>query len=255
MEVVRSQMLAYFDHSNFAGKRILDFGCGSGASTLGMAALFPEAEVVGLDLAARNIELGQTILEYRKLGNAKLMVSPDGNSLPDGIGQFDFVMMSAVFEHLLPVERKTVMPLVWSHLKPEGVLFINQTPYRWFPYAHHSTELWGINYLPDSLAHRMASWFTRRIQHGPEFTWEDELRGGIRGGTEWEVLSCLRGEWKPAVIQPKTGDRASYWLSSTSSRHAGMKRAVAGFFRLCDRTLGTVPSMNLDMAIRKSKRA
>ena len=31
------------------------------------------------------------------------------------------------------------MPLIWSKLKPGRTLFINQTPYRYFPYEHHTT--------------------------------------------------------------------------------------------------------------------
>jgi hypothetical protein len=82
----------------------------------------------------------------------RFLVSPDANSLPPEIGTFDFVMLSAVYEHLLPEERRRVMPWIWSKLKPGGTLFINQTPYRYFPYEHHTTGLWFINYLPDKLS-------------------------------------------------------------------------------------------------------
>ena len=59
--------------------------------------------------------------------------STDPTKLPDGVGGFDFIILSAVFEHLLPNERVNLMPLLWDSLNVGGVIFINQTPHRWFP--------------------------------------------------------------------------------------------------------------------------
>ena len=148
-KILGKQLLAYFDASDFRGKRLLDFGCGSGASTLCMAAMFPETEVVGVELKTGSVELARQVLAVRHLSNVQFLVSSNPNSLPSGIGSFDFVMLSAVYEHLLPEERRRVMPLIWSSMNYGGVLFVNQTPYRYFPYEHHSTGLWFINYLPD----------------------------------------------------------------------------------------------------------
>ena len=46
-------------------------------------------------------------------------------------------------------------------------------------------------------------------------------------------------------------DRADYWLSSTSARFRSMKKAIAFSYRLTDYLFGTVPAVNLDVAIRK----
>ena len=249
------QLLAYFDASDFRGKRLLDFGCGSGASTLWIGAMFPETEVVGVELNPGSVELAQRVLAARRLSNVRFLLSPDPKSLPPGIGSFDFVMLSAVYEHLLPEERRQVMPLVWSSVNYGGVLFVNQTPYRYFPYEHHSTELWFINYLPD----RFSLFLARNLSKvNPDVNksrdWTVHLRGGIRGGTEAQILSNLRlpGTGRPTIIQPRSGDRAAYWLAGTNpERHRLLKRSLAGLFRLTDKVFGTVPSMNLDVAIRK----
>jgi len=255
IKVLQNQVLAYLDPSAFVGKRLLDFGCGTGASTLCMAALFPKTEVVGVELSQTNIEMARKVLAARGLSNCSFLVSPDGNSLPTGTGKFDFVMLSAVYEHLLPDERRQVMPLIWSSLNSGGILFINQTPYRWFPYEHHTTGLWFINYLPDRLSLLLARRFSK---HNPlendRADWNCLLRGGIRGGTEAEIIRDLRlaKEAKPTIIQPRQGDRAAYWLACTSpERHRIIKKAIAALFRLTDKALGTVPSMNLDVVIRK----
>lgn len=255
IKVVRDQLMAYFDTAAFQGKRLLDFGCGTGASTLCMAAMFPQAEVMGVDLFPHNIEMARKILAVRGFSNVQFLISPDGNSLPAGIGSFDFVMLSAVYEHLLPDERGRVLPLIWRSMNPGAVLFINQTPYRYFPYEHHSTGLWFINYLPNWLTMLLARKFSR---HNPEenktLDWNGLLRGGIRGATEGEIVRNVRLAHcgRPTILQPKDRDRAAYWLSRTDpNRHRTMKSIVAALFRLTDKTLGTVPSMNVDVAIRK----
>jgi hypothetical protein len=137
-------------------------------------------------------------------------------------------------------------------------LFINQTPHRHFPYEHHSTRLWLINYLPDRAAH----WVARRYaRHNPALNrspdWNALLRGGIRGGTEREILRNLRrgSSAKAVILQPRQNglkDRADYWLASTSRRLRPAKRAIAALFRVSDRLFGTIPSMNVDVVIRKS---
>src|SRR4051794_25353383 len=42
-----NDLSAYFDLGTFQPARILDFGCGSGASTAILARLFPDSEIVG----------------------------------------------------------------------------------------------------------------------------------------------------------------------------------------------------------------
>ncbi len=252
------QIKAYVDPAELRGKRLLDFGCGTGASTFSMAAMFPETEFVGVELSSSRIELAQRVLESRKHDNIRFLVSPDPNSLPPGIGTFDYVMLSAVYEHLLPEERKKVMPLIWSVMKFGALIFINQTPYRYFPYEHHTTGLWFVNFLPDGVTHYLARKYSKlnpEVNKSPD--WNVHLRGGIRGGTEGEVLSNLRlanDGSRPTVVQPRDGDRAAYWLSCTNSERRGfLKKTVASVFRVTDKLFGTVPSINMDVVIRKDK--
>lgn len=253
--ILRGQLLAYFDASDFNGKRLLDFGCGSGASTLCLGAMFPEMEVVGVELNPSLVDLARQVLAVRHLPNVHFVTSPDPKSLPPEIGTFDFVTLSAVYEHLLPEERRLVMPLIWSSMKYGGALFVNQTPHRYFPYEHHSTGLWLINYLPDWLSLLLARNFsTINPEVNKSRDWAVHLRGGIRGGTEAEILRNLQlaGTGRPTIMQPRDGDRAAYWLSLTNpQRYRRVKKTTAALFRATDKLWGTIPSMNLDVAIRK----
>lgn len=256
--ILKRQLFSHFEPSFFEGKRLLDFGCGTGASTLALAAMLPKTEICGIELRQSSIEIANRINEYRGCTNVQFLCSPAGDQLPEGIGLFDFVTLSAVYEHLLPSERKIVLRLIWSALKPGGALFINQTPYRYFPYEHHSTGLWFVNYLPDRVTHWMARHLARvspAINKSPD--WEVHLRGGIRGGTEWGILRNLGPEARrhARILQPRkevARDRAAYWLACTGSeRYRRTKNLVAHAFRITDRLWGTVPSINLEFAIQK----
>ena len=116
--------------------------------------------------------------------------------------------------------------------------------------------MWLINYLPDRLAHFAARKLAkRRLRHQSE-RWEDLLRGGIRGGTERSILRdlCSGRTSEATILQPHERglrDRADYWLSATGAKHRKLKAVLAAVFRLCDRYLLTVPSTNIDMAVRK----
>ena len=255
--ILERQLFGYSTPEDFAEKRLLDFGCGNGASSMTIARLLPRTEVVGVELSADRVEMANRIRAFRSLNNVSFLCSPSGSELPPGIEHFDFVMLSAVYEHLLPDERKVVMPRLWSALKPGGMIFINRTPYRFFPVEVHSTGLWFINYLPDRLVHAVVRRFARRnkaINKSPD--WNVHLRGGLRGGTEREIIQNLTsGKEKCArIVQPRyrARDRADFWLSSTNpNRHRRMKQWIARGFRLTDRLWGTIPSIRIEVVIQK----
>jgi len=206
--------------------------------------------------SARFPKTATRLAKIRNVPNVRFERSPSGDILPAHIGSFDFIMLSGVYEHMLPTERTKLLPQLWNVLAPGGVLFINQTPHKWFPYEHHSSGMWGVNYLPDWLAHRFVRHFSRiGTEINKSSDWSAHLRGGLRGGSEREVIKMLRTcGGRPVMLQPlpsRYRDRADYWLSGTSARHRRTKEAIAALFRATDRLFGTVPSMNLDLAVRK----
>ena len=257
--VLKRQLFSYFAPDEFIGKRLLDFGCGSGASSLAMAKMLPHTEIIGVELEAERIDTANRIKGFRQAHNVSFQCSPSGNVLPPGIGKFDFVMLSAVYEHLLPQERQIVMPLIWYVMKPGAAIFVNQTPYRFFPYEAHSTGLWFVNYMPDRLAHFVVRHLAGRNPANKSPDWDVHLRGGLRGGTEKEIVRNLTGGDSTAarILQPRQNglrDRADLWLSSTSQmRYRGVKKLIATGFRITDRFWGTVPSLNVDVVIQKQR--
>ena len=250
----RHDVLGFIDPVDFRDKRVLDFGCGCGASTAVVSRLLPGAEITGVELDAPSLEIARMRADHYGLQATRLLLSPDPESLPPDIGDFDFILFSAVFEHLLPDERMHLLPKIWARLRPGGVLFLNQTPHRYFPVEGHTTGLPLINFLPDGMAHWLTDHFCGRIPRGTD--WPSLLRKGIRGGTTGEILKILRatGEMPRNLDPVKNGlrDHLDLWEKSSRVRHAGAGHkvrtlALKGFRTLTGLTL--VP--NISLGIRK----
>jgi 2-polyprenyl-3-methyl-5-hydroxy-6-metoxy-1,4-benzoquinol methylase len=214
-------ILPFVSRQELVGRRILDFGCGSGASTCVLARIFPRSEIVGIDLERKHLRLaGARVSHYGLADRVTFHLSPSPSSVPDEIGLFDYVLFSAVYEHLLPNERRPILRQVWDCLQTGGVLFVNQLPNRYGVIEYHTTSGFPIiNYLPDRATHYLVARFSKR-QKGR--SWDEMLRAGIRGGTANEILSNLESIKRggnPVRLKPKYGARndIELWFQSTST--------------------------------------
>jgi SAM-dependent methyltransferase len=127
------------------GGRVLDVGCGA----LGLRALEPDLDVMGLDLLPR-------------LGYPGRFVQADAaERIPFEDGEFDLVYCSSVIEHVQRARR----PALAAEMKRVGRGFLVQTPAFEFPIEPHSL-LPGAHWLPPRL--RRPYW-----RLGAEGGWED----------------------------------------------------------------------------------
>ena len=249
-------ILSYVSEDAFAGRRVLDFGSGSGASTMVLARLLPSTvELVGVDLAPGHVDLARHRARVCGLEDrVRFHLSADANTVPADLGQFDYVVFSAVYEHLLPDQRRSLLPLLWGHLRPRGVLFLNQTPYRWFPIETHTTGLPLINYLPDRLALEGARRFSKRMDSA--VSWPELLRRGIRGGTTREILGILNRDGRHAnLLTPSrlgVRDEIDLWYQhSRTRRRPRTKGLLMRGFRAIKAMTGVSMIPTLSLAIEK----
>jgi 2-polyprenyl-3-methyl-5-hydroxy-6-metoxy-1,4-benzoquinol methylase len=245
---LRNDVFSYVPPQKFDGARLLDFGCGSGASSMVLSRLLPRCEIVGVELEERLLRLAELRARYLGKGAVRFLQSPAPDRLPAGLGTFDYVICSAVYEHMLPEERAPLLRLMWRHMAPGAVLFLNQTPHRYFPVEMHTTYLPLINYMPDALAWRYAR-LSKRVPRGA--TWSELLRAGVRGTTIGEVLGVLRAEGRPALLDPLEGDRIDVWHSRLSARHAALKGALHVSLKALRKMSGIELVPDLALAIRK----
>src|ERR1035438_4620930 len=102
---------------DLSGKRLLDFGCGTGQTSTQLAAL--GAFVVGIDISPELIELARRraeldgVTDHVQFQNVDLLKAP-----PDS---FDLILCSAVLHH---VDFRVVLPILRSYLKTGGKIVI-----------------------------------------------------------------------------------------------------------------------------------
>jgi 2-polyprenyl-3-methyl-5-hydroxy-6-metoxy-1,4-benzoquinol methylase len=249
---LKNDLFAYFASEDFENKTILEFGCGGGASTHILARMFPRSAITGVELVESALTVARARADSFNLKNVSFLQSPSGDALPENLGTYDFVILSAVYEHLFPHERQTILPKLWKTVRGGGYLFINQTPNSLFPFELHTTMLPLINYVPDKIALRMAR-LSKRIR--PDETWEELLRKGIRGATEREILSHLENA---EMLEPgKNGlrDRIDLYYRNTNSERLKTVKTIAKYFIKGLKTVsGLTLVPDLSLAFRKIPR-
>jgi SAM-dependent methyltransferase len=124
------------------GRTAVDFGCGDGATTLGVASRV-EADLIGLDLYLtfhHLPDLAQKNLGTRVLpSNLAFRQTRPGEPLPLADASVDLVYSWSVFEHVADVPG--VLAELARIMKPGGVLFIQIEPLFFGPYGSHLQRL------------------------------------------------------------------------------------------------------------------
>jgi SAM-dependent methyltransferase len=251
---IRQGMLSFIPQEQFAGKRLLDFGCGSGASTVNLARFFPGTDIVGVDLQPEFIDAARVLAGHFDLPRLAFVEAESPDSLT-ALGGFDFVVLDAVYEHLLPAERQTLMPELWRALSPGGVLFVMACPHRWYPLEFHTTALPLLNYMPDWLALRVARRFAGLQRRGiaRDARWDDLLRSGIRGGTDREIVRNLRAGEEAEELQPIAyRDHVDLWYArSMARRPLPIKPVMRAAFTAITKLTGSTFVPSVTLAVRK----
>jgi 2-polyprenyl-3-methyl-5-hydroxy-6-metoxy-1,4-benzoquinol methylase len=254
---LQMELFAFLPARQFAGQRVLDFGCGAGASTMILSRLLEGADIYGVELDEKLLRIARARARHYGFPQERLVLSPNGQTLPATLGTFDVVVLSAVWEHLLPAERPVVMRQIWSILRPGGRVFINQTPHRFTPVETHTTGLPLINYLPDWLALSAARRFSRRVR--PDESWASLLRRGIRGGSQHEVMRLIvrSGGGSPTLLMPSgvdgVGDLLDLWYkTSVDARLPRLKWCMWAFMKGVKILTGAQIVPELTLAIQKN---
>ncbi len=122
------------------GCRYLELGCGDAGNLIPMAFYLPGSEFVGIDLAARPIEMGRELAEELGLKNLQLhQMSID--DVDDQFGEFDFVVAHGVYSWVPSQVRDSLLNVCSKHLSPHGVGYIS---YNTFPGGHLRRMIWDM---------------------------------------------------------------------------------------------------------------
>jgi SAM-dependent methyltransferase len=165
-----------------AGARVLDVGCGA----LGLRALEPELDIMGVDLHERPEYPGPFVRADVTEG------------LPFADGEFDLAYCSSVIEHVEPARRQAFA----AELRRVAHGWFVQTPARSFPVEPHAL-LVGAHWLPRRA--RRAYWRLGASGDDPDEIWllgRAELEG-LFGPARAERLGGLVKSW--VCVSPPAG--------------------------------------------------
>ncbi len=101
------------------GLRVLDFGCGPGTISVGLARAVAPGEMHGVDVEESQIDLAKSLARMNGLDNAHFHVG-DVTDLPFDDGSFDVAHCHNVLMHI--PDTGTVLAEVKRVLKPGGII-------------------------------------------------------------------------------------------------------------------------------------
>ena len=123
-----------------AGFRYLELGCGLGRSLTTLAAANPQGEFVGVDVNPEHVAAAEREAASGGLANVRL-VAADFATLPDDLGEFDFITLHGVLSWVSPQVRESILAIARSRLAPGGLLLVS---YNAMPGWAHLQPIRGI---------------------------------------------------------------------------------------------------------------
>ena len=193
-ESVPAIILSELPHERIAAvRRVLDFGCGDGATALGMASRI-RAQVHGVDLTdafARLRGLAKTNLGTADLpANLTFHQVEENRPLPFAAGTFDLAYSWSVFEHLADV--RGILAELHRVTAQGGLLFIQIEPLFHGPFGSHLQRL-----VPEPWAHLAdEEEFVRRASSAADHVPAAEKDVLYRTNTFEDVKRYLLGEFR-----------------------------------------------------------
>lgn len=80
--------------------RVLDLGCGLGRLAIPLGALYPDTQILGVDISAAMLAQAEASRVIAEVGNVAFMLG-DGRTIPK-VGLFDAAFSVLLFQHLPP---------------------------------------------------------------------------------------------------------------------------------------------------------
>jgi methyltransferase-like protein/ubiquinone/menaquinone biosynthesis C-methylase UbiE len=111
---------------------LLEIGCAAGGNLLPMAYSLPNAECVGLDYSARQLEDGNQRVQRLRFGNVRLICADLGgmdDALVAQLGTFDYFVAHGFYSWTPPLVRDALLALCKRVLRPDGIGYISYNTY------------------------------------------------------------------------------------------------------------------------------
>lgn len=212
------------------GARVLELGCASGGNIIPLAARFPEARFVGIDLSARHVALGRARIEAAALTNITL---DRGDLAEPGlvIGTFDYIICHGVYSWAPPAAQQGILDIFGRNLTPAGLAYVSYNVLPGWRLRQVIRDIFCLRTDP-------ASGPLERVALGRSLL--DQLAAASREETPYGQL--LRQEARQLAAMPDSYILGEFLSADNAPCSFGdfMARAAgAGLAYLCDTDLHT----------------
>ena len=102
-----------------------ELGCAHGDTLAGLAAAYPEARFLGVDLSAAHVASARRLVRDGALENVGILERDFSALLDEDIGEFDYVAAHGVLSWVSPEKRKALLDFAAAKLKPGGLLHVS----------------------------------------------------------------------------------------------------------------------------------
>jgi S-adenosylmethionine-dependent methyltransferase len=152
------------------GARVLEIGCGTGASAVAFAE--QGAVVTAIDVDAGSLRVAEVRARAMHVALSLEELSATDVAERFGAGDFDVVLFFASLEHMTLDERVRSLQAAWGLLRSRDLLVVVEAPNRLWWYDSHTAMAPFFHWLPDDLAVRYAPrtprQLFRRFDPGPD---------------------------------------------------------------------------------------
>lgn len=108
--------------------RVLELGCGDGLNLIGIAQNLPDAQCLGIDLAAAGIEKGDAIIHQLTLKNITLR-QLDIIEIDETLGKFDFIIAHGLYSWVPENVRDKILSICKENLAEDGIAYVSYNVY------------------------------------------------------------------------------------------------------------------------------
>ena len=131
--------------------RVLELGCAAGGNLLPMGVELPNAEFLGLDLSAKQIESGEAVRRAAGIGNVTLRQA-DLLDIDASLGKFDYIIAHGLFTWVPEPVQDKILSICRENLAPNGVAYVsyNINPGWYFRGGLRDMMLYHVAGFPDA---------------------------------------------------------------------------------------------------------
>jgi methyltransferase-like protein len=110
------------------GCRLLEVGCARAGNLVPMAMELPSARFVGIDLSARQIAEGRSVVEKLGLDNVDLRAMSI-MEVDESLGTFDYIVCHGVYSWVPEPVREKILAICGASLAADGVAYVSYNTY------------------------------------------------------------------------------------------------------------------------------